>query len=329
MAVTSNDIADRLGISQPTISRILNGDPSYKVAPATRELIIATAAEMGYQPNALARSLRRKKTGVIGLYTRPNVVDMRQEFFAYLYGGLLKACETHHIDILVHKTFDGRRPEEVFAELADGRTDGAIVYLRSEDTLVARLREAELPVVAVADPLPGIPSVGCQDIEGITSVMDYLWSKGHRRFAFLATEHRGSAIVRRTLAFRQFLEARGLDPQDRIVMNVGDGQVEQVVDELLALPQPPSAICCWNDTTAYCVLRHCLARSLRVPENVAVVGFDGFVDAKLPHLDLVSVRVPWYDMVQTAVDLLMDRIAKRPVPLETLLPVEFIPGNTA
>jgi LacI family transcriptional regulator len=331
MAVTSKDIAGRLGFSQPTVSRILNGDKDYKVTPATRQLVIATAKEMGYLPNALARSLRRKQTGVIGLYTRPNVVDMRQEFFAYLYGGLQRGCETHQVDILVHKTFDGRRPDEIFGEMADGRTDGAIVYMGADDVLAATLQTAALPVVAVADPLPGIPSVGCRDSEGMTSVMEYLWAKGHRRFAFLGPKHQGSAAIRRYDAYRQFLELHGLDPQDRLVKTIGDGdgQTEQALDELAAMERRPSAICCWNDVTAYCVLRQCFARSLRVPADMAVVGFDGFVDLKLPLLDLVSVRVPWYEMAETAVDLLISRIAKHDVPLETLLPVEFMPGNSA
>jgi LacI family transcriptional regulator len=331
MAVTSKDIAGRLGFSQPTVSRILNGDKDYKVTAATRQLVIETAKEMGYLPNALARSLRRKQTGVIGLYTRPNVVDMRQEFFAYLYGGLQRGCETHHVDILMHKTFDGRRPEEIFGEMADGRTDGAIVYMGADDVLVPTLQTAALPVVAVADPLPGIPSVGCRDSDGMTYVMAYLWDKGHRRFAFLAPQHQGSAAIRRYEAYRQFLEERGLNPEDRLVKTIGDGdgRTEQALDDLVALPRPPSAVCCWNDVTAYCVLRQCFARSLRVPQDVAVVGFDGFIDSKLPMLDLVSIRVPWYEMAETAVNLLMNRIAKRDVPLETLLPVEFMPGNSA
>jgi DNA-binding LacI/PurR family transcriptional regulator len=129
MAVTSKDIAARLGISQPTVSRILNGDKQYKVSDKTRELIFSTAEEMGYRPNALARSLRNKRTDVIGLYTLPNVLDTRQEFFAYLYGGLQRSCETHHVDILVHKTFEGRIAADTYGEMLNGRTDGVVVYV--------------------------------------------------------------------------------------------------------------------------------------------------------------------------------------------------------
>ena len=161
MAVTSKDIAAKLGISQPTVSRILSGDKQYKVSPTTRQLIISTAAEMGYRPNALARSLRNKHTDVIGLYTLPHVMDTRQEFFAYVYSGLQRACETHHVDILVHKTFEGRVLEDVYGEIIDGRTDGVVVYLNPDWPLVERLQGIDFPVIAVADPLPGIPSVGC------------------------------------------------------------------------------------------------------------------------------------------------------------------------
>jgi len=76
-------------------------------------------------------------------------------------------------------------------------------------------------------------------------------------------------------------------------------------------------------------LRDCLARGLTVPDDFAVVGFDGFLDHKLPVLDLVTIRVPWYEMAEKAVDLLIELINGREIATETLVPVEFVPGNTA
>ncbi len=330
MAVTSKDIAARLGISQPTVSRVLNGDIHYKVSTTTRQLIFATAEEMGYSANALARALRNKRTDVIGLYTLPHVLDTRQEFFGYLYGGLQRSCETHRVDILVHKTFEGRLASEVYAEIIDGRTDGVVVYLNNPDVpLVARLQQTNLPVVSVADPLPGIPAVACEDLSGMTRMMEYLWDKGHRRFAFIAPQHRATAVLRRYDAFRAFLEERGAEPDERVLVYVEGDQTEQALDFIWRFPKRPTAVCCWNDRTAYDLLRHCLDREIKIPDDLAVTGFDGFGDAQLPIFQLVSVKVPWYEMAQTAVDLLIQRINGAEIPMETLLPVELMLGTTA
>lgn len=327
MAITSKDIAAKLGISQPTVSRILSGDTQYKVSDRTRELIFSTAAEMGYRPNALARSLRNQKTDVIGLYTLPNVLDTRQEFFAYLYGGLQRSCETHHVDILVHKTYEGRDPADVVGEMIDGRTDGVVVYVNPNSPIVPLLRKSPRPVIAIADPLPGIPSVGCEDAAGMAAAMDYLWSKGHRRYAFLAPTHEATTVRRRHETFTAYLAEKGVPESNRRVMKVEP--VEPALSTLLAMPSRPTAICCWNDNTAYVFIRECLSRGLSLPGDFAVVGFDGFLDHKLPILNLATIRVPWYEMAEKAVDLLIDKINGKEIPMETLLPVEFVPGNTA
>jgi DNA-binding LacI/PurR family transcriptional regulator len=329
MAVTSKDIAARLGISQPTVSRILNGDKQYKVSDRTRELIFSTAAEMGYRPNALARSLRNKRTDVIGLYTPPNVLDTRQEFFAYLYGGLQRSCETYHVDILVHKTYEGRVTADVFGEMIDGRTDGVVIYVNPLSPLVPMLQKSKFPVVALADPLAGIPSVGCEDAVGMSIVMDYLWTRGYRRYAYLAPNHHPTTVERRYAAFDGFLEQKGIARVDRRLISIDNEHAEPALDDLLQMGNGPTAVCCWNDRAAYVLVRECLARGVKIPEDIAVVGFDGFLDSKIPVLDLVTVRVPWYEMARKAVDLLIDRVNGKDIPAETLLPVEFLAGNTA
>lgn len=329
MSVTSKDIATRLGISQPTVSRILSGDKNYKVSPATREMIFATAEEMGYRANALARSLRSKRTDVIGLYMFPNVLDTRTEFFGYLYSGLQRGCETHRVDILVHKTFEGRSMDDVYGEMVDGRTDGAIIYLNPNVPLVDRLRRSPMPMVAVADPLPGIPSVGCQDCIGMTAIMNYLWDKGHRRYAYVAPTHEATTVNRRRDTYDSFLQTKGVEPDARLVLQYERGHGSDAVDHVMALKRRPTALCCWNDGTAYECLRLCTRRGLRVPDDLAVVGYDGFEGGRVPVIDLVSVRVPWYEMAQTAVDLLINRVNGGEIPPETLLPVEFMPGTSA
>lgn len=328
-SVTSKDIAVRLGLSQPTVSRILNGDPKYKVSTKTRQLIFSTADELGYRSNALAKALRNKRTDVIGLYTLPKALDTRLEFIGDLFGGLERASEVHRLDILVLKTFEGRAAEEIYGEMLDGRIDGAIVYINSDSDLLLKLQTSRLPIVALADTLPAIPSIGCCDEAGTIMLLEYLWSKGHRRFAFMTPRHHPVSVARREEAFVSFLTDKGLTKEDRLVVWIDNEDTGPGLDYILDLACPPSAVLCWNDRAAYHLLNHCFTRGIQVPKDLAIVGFDGFIDKKIPKMDLVTIKVPWYDMAVSAVDLLTELIAGNEVALETLLPIEFVPGNTA
>jgi LacI family transcriptional regulator len=325
MAVTSKDIAAKLGISQPTVSRILSGNTEYKVAPSTRSLIISTAEAMGYRANALARSLRSKHTNVVGLYLHPQSFDMRQDFFAYAYAGLQRAFGKHSVDVLAHQPGDDRLPGDVYGELVDGRTDGVVVYISPDSSLVPFLQKSPRPVVAIGDPIMGIPSVGSDDAGGMATLMNYLWGKGHRAFAYLADD-KSAAAARRSGAYQQFLANRGVETGFRIKAFFDADRPGATIDYLMGLSPRPTAVCCSNDRIAYALLRQCIARSVRVPDDIAIVGFDGVLDTKLPMLDLTTVRVPWHEIAQEAVDVLMDRIAGKDVPMQTLLPAELIPG---
>jgi LacI family transcriptional regulator len=327
MAVTSKDIAAKLGISQPTVSRILSGNKEYKVAPSTRTLIISTAEAMGYRANALARALRNKHTNVVGLYANPQSIDTRQDFFAYAYAGLQRAFGAHCVDVLVHQPGDDRLPSDVYGELVDGRTDGVVVYISPESSLVPYLQKSTRPIVAIGDPIVGVPSVGSDDAGGMMKMMEHLWVKGHRSFAYLADD-KSAAVARRSAAYQQFLVQRDVEPDRRIKTFFDTDRPDVMVDHLMGLSPRPTAVCCSNDRIAYALLRYCMSHAIRVPDDIAVVGFDGVLDTKLPILDLTTVRVPWYEIAQAAVDILMDRIVGKDVPAQTLLPAELVPGTT-
>jgi DNA-binding LacI/PurR family transcriptional regulator len=285
---------------------------------------------MGYRPNAIAQSLRSKQTNIIGFYTQPSILDTRQEFFGYLFGGLQRGCEIHHVDILVHKSFEGRSAEDIYGEMMNGRIDGAVVYINHDDPLAPLLQKSTLPVIALADSIKSIASVACHDDLGMRRLLDYLWNKGYRSFAFLAPEHLSVSVMRRQTAFTDYLTTNGVPLGHQQVITLENGCEGQVIEQALHNDTfGPTVLCCWCDYWAYAALRYCRIKSIRVPDDLAVVGFDGFVDTKLPLLDLVTIRVPWYDLAQSAVDLLMNRINGCDIMEETLLPVDFVPGNTA
>lgn len=330
MAVTAKDIARELELSQPTVSRILSGDQNHRVAAATRQRVLETARRLGYQPNAVARSLRRGRTNIIGLYTNHDY-DARNDFLGTVIGSLQRNCEAKDLDLLLHSALYGRPAEEIFGKLRDGRIDGLILHANSDDPLVALLGQSALPVVTIADRRPGLPSVTCDDADGIRQLMSYLWGRGCRRFVYLRPEIAPASVIRRFLAFEGEVQRRGVPEEDwtalRIVYEHTEGALDQLRDFGL-----PCAVLCWNDRSAYTLLRECLTRGIRVPQELAIVGFDGFLDEKIPARSLVTIKCPWEEAAARALGSLLARIGigqERPDEAEVCLPVTFLAGDTA
>ncbi len=329
MSVTAKDIARELSLSQPTVSRILSGDASHRASDETRRRVEEAARRLGYRRNAVASSLRRGRTGLIGLHTNHNY-DARNEFFGSIIGGLQCACNAHGLDLLLHSTLQGRSAEKMFDRLRDGRVDGLILHSSSDDPLVSMLSESSLPVVSVADSLPGMASVTCDDAGGMLLLLDHLWELGHRRFVFLAPGLALPSVERRAQVFERELKARELSPDKRQIQRIAFEEAASVLDQVLEGER--TVVCCWNDRTAYNLLRSAHERRVRVPEDVAVAGFDGFPDDKMPGLQLLTVGCPWPDVASHALGLLIKQIEGEQdegYTGEVCLPVTLLKGDTA
>lgn len=328
MPVTAKDIAQRLGVSQPTVSRVLSGTHGCRISPTTRQRVLDMAREMGYQPNAVARSLRCRQTNIVGFYSGYGCLDARNDFLAEIIGGLQRACDGYTLDLLLHSVHRGQSTDDLFGKLLDGRADGLFLHTTPDDPLVERLATSSLPVVAIADCLPQLPSVFCADAEGTRQLMEYLWQHGHRRIGYIAPTICFPSVERRREAFEAVMLERGQTEDKAPVYRVNMEETAPALDAILHAKEPPTAVCCWNDRTAYNLLRHCRERSLRVPEDLAVVGFDGFQDTKFPARRLVTVLAPWAEVTNIALELLVAQIRGEEVARATELPVTLLPGDT-
>jgi DNA-binding LacI/PurR family transcriptional regulator len=331
MTVTAKDIARQLQLSQPTVSRILNGDPNHRCSKETRQRVLDAAKRMRYQPNAVARSLRRGRTDVIGLYTNFNY-DARNDFFGTVLGALQRGAERYRLDVLVHSGLHGRPVDDIHAKLRDGRVDGLILHAAADDPLIPILEHSSLPVVVIADPVASLPSVTSDDAGGMLLAIDYLWTRGYRKFAFLAPETYLGSVERRRTAFETDLALRGVPTADRPVVRIDFEEVDLAVDDIRNL-QRGTAVCCWNDRTAYRLLTLCMKLGIKIPEDIAIVGFDGFLSEKAPARKLVTVLCPWVEVVDRALDVLI-RMVTREISreeakeLQLCLPVTMIDGDT-
>ena len=331
---TIKDVAAYVGVSNMTVSAVLGNSTSghVRVSEATRVRVLAAARHLDYRPNRLARSLRGQKSNVIGVYAAYGYLNPQAMLTAQILGGLHQGCDRHRKDLLLHGSYQDRSTEEIYAELADRRVDGLVLYTAPADPLVARLASSDLPVVAIVDAVTGLPSVVADDAGGAGLLASYLARLGHRHVFYRPG---GLALVSAVRRQRAFLAAAA---ESGLRVTVGPSPPdpewhERITDsELEWLRRPresrPTVAVCWNDLTAYFLIEQCRRRGLRLPQDLAVVGFD---DIPPPHSTpgrLTTVRAPWVDVASMAVDLLVRRLAGDDIPAETVLPVMLVIGDT-
>jgi len=332
-SVTMSDVAERAGVSKVAVSVVLHGSrTSTRVGEATRERILQAARDLRYTPNGVAQALRRQRMNVIGFYHGDRYIDTHNLFYAEIISGLQWGCHNHRQDLLIHGAFRGQRIEDIYAELINGKIDGLVMFAETQDPLALQLATASVPVVTIADTVVGIPSVVVDDAAGSVLLADYLVSKGHRCVLYrkgLATQ---TSSLRRAAAFREAAAARGMVvlEDDALYLNMAKPLTERE-RAFLAGPaaERPTAIACCTDLVAQAALEFCEAQGLRVPADIAVVGFDGIVPAMRPAVRITSIRAPWSEVAETAIKLLYKKINGEEIPLETVLPVELAAGETA
>jgi DNA-binding LacI/PurR family transcriptional regulator len=324
------DIADASGVSQSTVSRVLTGAPNaIPINPATRERIIEVARQVHYRPNPLARGLRGARTMLLGVIVR----EITDPFFASAMDAL--------------STEANRRGYNVVLGHARGRTDEAIALrgvletrhcdaiLLVGDTsdqprLLDDLRESNVPVVGLwvgTAPISGISLVAVDNRAGINSLMDHLLGLGHRRIGFIGGAFVGGRLIgdigERRNAFLDRTAAEGLStPHDYVRdarNNLAGGA--GALRELMALPEPPTAIMASTDLLAIGALHEVRLMGLEVPGDVSVVGFDDLPMAAYTTPSLTTVRMPFAAIAAAAVTAAIDEQEDRDaVTLQILKP---------
>jgi len=302
---TIRDIADLAGVSIATVSRVLNDRPD--VAPNTRETVLQVVRERGFNRNRTARGLSNGRTGFVGLML-PLIADA---YFGPILSGAAEALYEADLRIVLCPTLhEHDREVSLLEHLVSESTDGAILMLpeESEEELLA-LQAQGYPFVVVDPrerPPDGIACVSAMHASGAQQATEHLLQLGHRRIAAIAGAEHWYATEERLLGFRAALAGAGMFPDPELI-RFTDWQVQrgvEVADELLSLPNPPTAIFGFNDNVAIGALNAARARGLRVPEDISIVGFDDTAQAEIVTPKLTTVRQPLAELGRTGVSLL-------------------------
>lgn len=314
MKITSLDVAHAAGVSPATVSLVLNDRTNIALSPATRQRVREVAERMGYRPNHLARSLHRGSTQTIGVL----LPTLASSFVAHIADGIqMEAGECDHRVLLSHTRHDPEIETRQIELLLQHKVDGVIVVTgeRTLPKLPERLNvleQARVPCVVVDDRTHAdrVDCVVSQDRLGAEMAVRHLVEGGHRRIVHLAAGTTTSTARDRLAGYRTALRRAGLPFSQPLVL--GRSYLEDpdtdALDRLLAVRRPPTAIFAANDRRVAVILPRLRSKGLRVPEDVALVGYANYDFAE--YLDLTSVDQLPSDLGRAAFRRLRERIAR-------------------
>jgi LacI family transcriptional regulator len=320
-AVTSVDVARATGLSQATVSRALNGGV---VSASARERVLAASRDLGYRPNDVARGLVTRRTGTIGVV----VSDILNPFYPEFLEALAAALGGRGERMLLQNAASGGAHGEADAleALLRQRVDGIIVTAATDGSSAVReLVASGFPVVLAHRTLPiAADAVESDNARGAALLAELLHRRGYRAVAVLEGDRGTSTARQRNEGFAA--RARELGLGVRTVPAGFDASAALLAARaLLSAPERPTAVVGHNDTIALAALNAARELGLRVPEDVAVAGFDDIAAAGWPIVGLTTVRQPTARMAERAVALLASRIADPSLPpRREVLPVELV-----
>lgn len=304
--VTSYDVARHAGVSQSAVSRCFK--PGANVSQKMRKRVMKTANELGYQPNAIARSLITRRSNLVGVilsnFTNlhyPEVLfELNQEF------------SNRGVHVLLFTLHQERDINEIIQQVFQYQVDGVIVATTLSLAQIDRFEKRSLPLVFFNRTIQdrSVNSVCCDQEAGERVLVNSLVNAGHKSFGVISGPKDSLVSVQRTSGARERLVGLGFD---NVSIVQGDYTYESGQQGLRELKKQfkggPDAVICANDVMAIgCMDAARNEFSLRVPGDISIVGFDGIAPAIWAGYDLTTIRQPVQQMAKAAVDIVMDRV---------------------
>jgi DNA-binding LacI/PurR family transcriptional regulator len=329
---TLEQVAALAGVSRATVSRVVNGSP--RVSPAVRAQVERAVAKLGYVPNRAARSLvTRRGDSVALVVSEPHARFFSEPFFAGMVRGVSAALAGTGVQLLLLIAQDLPDRGRLERYVVGGHVDGVLLAsLHADDPLPATLERAGVPAVLVGRPAgrggPGASYVDADNRGGARMAVDHLAALGRRRIAIITGGLDMGVGVDRLDGYRDGLAAAGLDGGGGELEEAGDFTEEggaAAMTRLLARPgRPVDAVFAASDLMAAGALRALRAAGRRVPDDVAVVGFEDSAVARYAQPPLTTVRQPIEEMGRQATRLLLAKVAGQAGGMHLVLDVELV-----
>lgn len=310
-APTIKDVAARAGVSLMAVSRVCNPGVNGQVSTEMREKVLAAIQELGYHPDTLARSLRRRKSDTVGFYNGyRGIFTIGDDFPRAIFTGLQDASTELGQDLLIfHVPETPVSPADTARELSTSKADGVIFLPEQGDDELARLlADSHQNVVAIVEPLPGLPAITAQDAAGSRQIAEHLFARGHRHVMYRQSRLALTSAARRYEGFREAAETLGMTvtatkttlPHDAL-----DGGERDLLRQ--AAQEGITAIAAWHDYSAIQALLHCREIGLRIPEDMAIAGFDNLPPRICPpEVALTTINVNWSEIARRGVTYIVN-----------------------
>ncbi len=329
--VTIRDVAERAGVSATTVSHVINR--SRPVSDDLTERVLAAMRELGFRPNALARSLRRKQTHTFGII----VPDSANPFFAEVARGIETASFASGYSVILCNSDGDADRELLYLDLLTQKQVDGIFLVASGDASehTARLQDRTIPIVLIDRELPA-PNIDCvviDNVEGSRLATQHLVDLGHRRIACITRLGASSPGAERLAGYQRALADAGIEYNERFVLDGSfhdrDGYL--AAQALLAQDEPPTAIFAANDLMAMGAIAAACQANIVVPHQLSVVGFDNIHLAEFFNPPLTTVAQPKHELGVIAAQMLFARLENSAMPPQRqLLSTELIVrGSTA
>ncbi len=326
--VTIRDVAKDAGVSLRTVTNVINKWPY--VTDQTREKVQRSIDALGYRPSRLASSLVTGRTNTIGVM----IPDITNPFF----GQVVRGCEdvlyaADYSIFLCNTSEDPKKQSSYLDILVDRGVDGLLIFgARSSQDEHAGVVHDEIPVVVEDSPVQNqnTTMIEIDNIGGAQMAVAHLIAHGHTRIAHLGGPIQRQAADHRLLGYRQAIESAGIPYDKSLVMRCSPSIRGGLQSALELLPaKKPSALFCYNDLMAIGAMVACRQLGLKIPKDLAIIGFDDIAIASLIEPALTTVRVRQYEMGRLASDLLLERLSgKENVQNQVKFPVELIVRNS-
>ncbi len=316
MPVTIRDIARKLNLSIGAVSRAMDGYPD--ISEETRQRVVETARAMGYVPNRAARQLRRQKADAIGYVLPSNFPRFADPFFTEFVAGLGDETARHPFDLTISIAPPGEEAEKrIYQNWVQGRkVDGFILtHLRRQDWRLDYLHEHGISFAAL-ESLPDVryfPRVDVDRQAGIVALVAHLAAGGFKRIACIGGPPELQIQASQLIGFTKGLQEAGLTHFPELVVNsdLTSSGGYLATKRLLSIPDPPDAIVCINDETAFGALHALRELGVQIGKDVGVAGFDGVAISAHSDPPLTTLDIPVYEIAIQLVKLLAAELEKQ------------------
>ncbi|NNM67728.1 MAG: LacI family DNA-binding transcriptional regulator [Spirochaetales bacterium] len=319
--MTIKDIARLAGVTHSTVSRSLNDSPL--VATATKERIKKIAQDTGYSPNSFARRLVTRRSNTLGVFfLSRGELNFMENFGTEFLDGIATASSSNGYDLLFFTmTRELSQKKSYIGLCREKHVEGVIfIGMTSDDPQLEEIASSDIPVCIIDFQLEGVGFVSTDNEKGTRLALDYLWSKGHRKIAYIGGPTVAPVAMIRERCYQNYMVEKGLGPFLEIFR--GDFTTKsgyaQTLD-LLRSEKLPSAIMAANDYMALGSVKALKEKGLRVPQDMSVVGYDNVLAGEYADPGLTTVGQDSTEIGLSAVRYLFDKIQNKKPPLTRLI----------